>query len=782
MVIEKKSLEVLKQQKKSFINFIKTKNKYSGIIADLFYDDEIEDVDTIQGVRDYLEHKWIQKEVIDSLEGDYTSYLRAQGYYWSVDDSIWVKESIKKNDDTLNKIKKDILKDYRQKEDFFTLDVNKFINEWFDFFNKEMNHKYIWDDIKELENENDKLSKDIRELEYKLYKTGFFRLSLKTKLKGEIETKKHEYRNIEQEIKKKELWSQKIKSIKSDIRIFVWWEECWSSMEACKRSMLRIKEELEEIIDYIPKETINEIKWCIEEYIYKWRKSHKQKMIEKVNKYLNYFYFWEDKNERIVSMEISYNPDKNGINHYQEEFWFHENIPTIYSKNRIDLNIVWVISGLWLNIDGIDKFEYGLIDHNFMDDVFIHTTWFDVLDEILVEWWLISTNEARRRGKNNYDIEKSITQKHAEHKDIYFSRGVRKNWYWWYKKSDDDFVFIANTMTNFANNWYWVPLNSRMQPNAWLIDVNADHDGNWYSIISKSALEKNSWGDNKYSYSKIDVKHFYIFVCETKRSEIESNPKYKTQNANIIYFPEEYKWIMSYKLYEFIKNEIALKDKEKGKKIPIPSKIITSKDGIESINNGYRWAFSDSLWSAPEVLFNPLRNWDIEAILTFIKKNQFVLWFSYLKRFSNFEIDFPRLENFLFEQRSNIDNFESPFDYPRELLWITVLCIKIWLWSPRDANKMSCLGRIKNKLQEFGYTARDLWILCKSVERISYITEFKNYGFMGDVNRRKEYCSAIKKRCDDWLVDFGDMRDFLIKISNISSSSYVCNLMKQILQ
>jgi len=42
---------------------------------------------------------------------------------------------------------------------------------------------------------------------------------------------------------------------------------------------------------------------------------------------------------------------------------------------------------------------------------------------------------------------------------------------------------------------------------------------------------------------------------------------------------------MNYQLYEFIKKEIALRDKEKLKKSPLPNEIVTYKDGIESINS-----------------------------------------------------------------------------------------------------------------------------------------------------------------------------------------------------
>jgi predicted house-cleaning noncanonical NTP pyrophosphatase (MazG superfamily) len=56
-IIRKKSLETLKQQKKSFINFIKTKEKYREEIADLFEDQDLEKIDDMNEVKHHLEEK-----------------------------------------------------------------------------------------------------------------------------------------------------------------------------------------------------------------------------------------------------------------------------------------------------------------------------------------------------------------------------------------------------------------------------------------------------------------------------------------------------------------------------------------------------------------------------------------------------------------------------------------------------------------------------------------------------------------------------------------------------
>ena len=96
MTIRKKSLDTLKQQKQSFVNFIKTKEKYSWLIADLFIDDEIEKIDDMEWVKHHLEQKWVSKELVDALETDYAWYLRSQSFYWWMDDyPDDVKESIK---------------------------------------------------------------------------------------------------------------------------------------------------------------------------------------------------------------------------------------------------------------------------------------------------------------------------------------------------------------------------------------------------------------------------------------------------------------------------------------------------------------------------------------------------------------------------------------------------------------------------------------------------------------------------------------------------------------
>lgn len=770
MTIRKKSLDTLKQQKQSFVNFIKTKEKYSWLIADLFIDDEIEKIDDMEWVKHHLEQKWVSKELVDALETDYAWYLRSQSFYWWMDDyPDDVKESIKENDKILDKIKKDIIKEYRDKEELLSLNVEDFVDSSFIKGENKQSEKlrdvYYW------ENEIEKIDKKIMEIDWEVKdierrmkwcryelenKNWFLKGKKKIELERKIEEQGKEKRIKEDEKKQlektiedykyNETIAEKIGKINKwnevEIRRIIENNREYINKQGYEQAIENINNELKECLDYMPNDIILKIKQyiinIINEDIGKQKEKLKETIKGKIKEYLNYFNYGENKDLQSVK--------------------------TIYSKSKIDPQIMWIINQLWIDIN-IDMSD-NTIDYDFMDDVFIHTTGFDVLDDILEEWWLVSTNEIMKRSKYNQDIMDARTQTNAHHKDVYFSRGFRKNEYW-HAKSDDDFVFIANTMSNFAERWYGVPLSDKMQPNAWLRDVYASHDIHWYSIISKSALEKNFLDD---SYSKIDVKDFYIFVSETKRKEIESNSKYKIENANIIYIPKEYKWKMSYKLYEFMKKEIALRNRDKTKKTPLPRKIVTDSDGIESIGN-YKWAFCDSVWDIPEVLFNPLKNWDYKTILNFLKTNKGDL------RWTRIRIDFGKLEDFLSEQKNNIDNLELPFQYPRELLLLVVMYTHLFCVGNLLSYKDDATVSLINIIKEFGYTKKELWILYNTVDWISYILMYKD-----DKSLMTQHIKDIRTWCDDWSVDFDQIREFLINVSNISLRPYLSGLVKDVLK
>ncbi len=771
MTIRKKSLDTLKQQKNSFFNFINTREKYASIIADLFYDGEIEKIDDVAEVESYLVQKWISKNLIDSLKKDYISYLRDQNYYWSMDDYPEIEESIEQNDKNLKKFKKNILKNYKDYEKFVSFDVNEFVAdnfivpnvsqfEWpFDYYywqnqeNEKIKEKRkLKEYIEKIEKEMNKMKNQKKQTRGVLFrKINDLKKTLQIK-NNEKKLKEEELDNLEKMIddfQDKKNLCLKIDKINSwdEFNVSeIMWKCNYSDIDQCKQAMQNVCNELykqlwEKYFDYIPEGVIEKIRryivGIIENYLDKEKNNLKLELEWFVRKYLNYFFNWEDKS--IHSLQYK----------------------TIYSKSRIDPEIMDVINKLWMEINFRKAFDDDL-DYDFVDDVFIHTTGFGVLGEILEEWWLVSTNEIMKRSRYNQNIMDARTQKNAHHKDVYFSRWFRKNSYW-HPKIDDDYVFIANTMSNFAGRWYGIPLSDKMQPNAWLDDVNASHDVRWYSIISNSVLKKDFW-DN--SYSKINVQDFYIFVSESKRKEIESDPKYKISNANIIYFPERYKWKMSYELYEFIKHEIFLREEWQSKKMPIPRKIVIESDGIKSIGSWYRWAFCDLVSDTSEVLFNPLKNCNSESLIDFLIVNQNDFGLSRLK------IDFDELRNFMSEQMDKINDVKMPFEYPKELLLLAVLCVRLWLWNSYEI----ILCNIKNKLKTFGYDVRNLWIFCKTVE---WMWDIFNPDYRRNYQQFKiSMNKIIKVRCVDWSVDFAKLKKFLVKISKLSLSSKMSDEVK----
>ena len=739
MMTEKKPLEVLKQQKKSFINFIKNKEKYSEVIVDLLDDQDLEKIDDMDEVKQHLEKKWISKELVDALEIDYLSYLRFQSYYWWTEDYPGdVKEFIEENDKILCKIKKDIIKEYEENKEFIVSDINKLIENNFWTFD-EKKFKYIWKEISELKIEIKDLKEQnkanegvIKNLENEYKKLSIIKIKKKKEIMQKIEDKKNENIEIQEKIKRKE--EEHERKIKRDniitynltyynIENFIW-QKKWTNLEECEKSLEEIREEISEYLDYIPEETFQKFNRVLYDKISNEKKIKEGNLEKMIDEYLNYFFIWEDK--------------------------YIRDMPTIYTKNKIDVKIMNIIKELGYNTNTDIE---DIIDYDFMDDVFIHTTWFNVLDEILEEWWLVSTNEANKRWRNNEDIKNSITQKEQlkkqgaqPHKDIYFSRGFRKNLYWWEKKSDDDFVFIANTMNNFGNNWYWIPLNSQMQPDPdgerIKHESGGDHDVRWYSIISKSAIEKNEQEDN---YSKIDIKDVYIFVCETKKKEIEWNLKYKTQGANIIYFPEKYKWEMSYELYDYIKNEIAKREEKMQKRTPIPNKIITSEYGIESISKGYRWAFCTPKTTEQRILLNPIRNWDYKDIISFLKRISKSEW----------SINFERLEDYLIENKDEINNLGMGFKYPKELIILIISAIRIYKPKEIDASN------IWRKIKELWYGLKETAIFYKT---LSIIGSFLIHKQIWDDDIKK-----IIEWCDIWWIDVKEMGKFIVKILNIAT-------------
>lgn len=789
MNVQKKSQETLKQQKDSFLNYIKTKEKYSWIIADLLDDEELEKIDNMEWIKDHLEQKWISKEQTDSLESDYKSYLKGQGFYGPDNEyPDEIKESIKENDKILQKIKKEILKEYKNHKDFIFLDVESLVNNefiaWDNSLSKNIKNTFYYSN--EIENKNkekNRLNVDIKNIQEfidlrrkQLEKKYWFQVKKKKDLKRKIEEMEQEKKNKEKEIQiidvsiqeseKNKMMAENIERIQNreetDIRSMMRNDGKYTDITLYKQAIKTINEKLKIYFAYMPDEIITKIKANITKIIEKNRKTVEEKVKSEIEtmlkEYLNYFNYWENRN--LYS------------------------IKTIYSKNRVDPQIMEILNKLWIKIDIYNE----TIDYNFINDVFIHTTWFNVLDEILEEWWLISTNELRKRGKDpeyndkdskNNDIKDSTTQTHKPHRDIYFSRWYRKNGYWHHEELNDDFVFIANTMSSFANNWYWVPLNTFMQPNEWKDSINARHDTYWYSIISKTLLEKSNYTD---PYSKINLEDVYIFVPETKKDEIESNPKYKTEKANIIYIPKEYIGPMDYDLYEFIKKEVTSRNKWKIKKTPIPMEIITDEGGIYSINGSYKRVFCKQIWEEPETIFNPLKGADYGTIINFLIKNSDEIWFTYLKVFNYLDIDYKKLGDFITEKKENVDELINTIKYPKELSILAIIFTKIWLWENKfNGEKQGCLAKICNKLREYWYEDKKIRILYKSIMTICDFRD-NEQRIRNNKNLWTDIKIGLQKWCNDLWVDFNRIKEYIVKIADITERKYVKDLIEETLK
>jgi len=774
MPIKKKSIDTLKQQKINFVNYIKSKEKYSKAIWDLFFDNEIEKIDNMDDFEKYLEEKWFSKELIGSLEEDYASYLKWKNFYWpKVKYTDEATESIRSNDKILNKLKNNIVSEYNSIKGFISLDIKKYVDEKFWIYDKK-EFRDIKKEISNLNKDINKLKNEVNNLEKnnlseehnvflkktKLNWLNIFQFSKKKKLRkaindGEqkIEENKWKIEELLGIINKKQEEHEKLMKLDNEIKLkltsfdnikdLFWWKNL-TDKKSCETSIKEIISELSDYCDYISENSIKIIKSFISDSIFLNLKEKKNNIVKMINSYLNYFYFWEDRNKCFVIMrywDISVSLG-----------WI---LPTIYSKDKIDTKINNIINDLWWKININDE---RIIDRNFIDDIFIHTTWFNVLDEILNEWWLISTNEAYKRSKESKyynrdtwinDIENSITQIDMPHKDIYFSRWFRENWYGTHdSENSDDYIFIVNTMSNFANSWYWIPLNSDMQDNPWFALWDSSHDPRWYSIISKSALE-----DKQNGYSRIDMKDFYIFIPETKKREIENNPKYKTNGANIIYFPEKFKWRMSYELYEFIKNEIALRENNNDKKTPVPRKFVNSIDNICDIGWTYEWAFCEKIDDDMEYNFNPLK-WSEDQLLIFLK-NESMNNIAY----NGIDIDFEELKNFLSDQSSNIENIKMLSNFPKELVALVIICSKLWLWESWDWRWKRRIADICEKLGTFWYSSKEVWIVYKTVD---WIWEFKNYLANNNKTLIKDlFDNRIKGWCKDWNIDLEEMVEFL---------------------
>jgi hypothetical protein len=211
----------------------------------------------------------------------------------------------------------------------------------------------------------------------------------------------------------------------------------------------------------------------------------------------------------------------------------------------------------------------------------------------------------------------------------------------------------------------------------------------------------------------------------------------------------------------------------------IPKKIITNNDGIESINSWYKWAFCEPVNNNNEIIFNPIKEWNNNIIIQFLEKHydEFEL--------SKKNIDLERLKAFLSEQKNKIDNINLPFKYPKELVILAIALIKIWLNPATDITGRNIYHIIWKKLAEFGYTSKELWILYQT---ISHICWMKNFEYLIRWNdrisewKREDELNIISNWCHDWQIDFNQMKDLLIEISNLSLNEQFSKIIKNILK
>jgi len=757
MAIRKKSKETLEQQKSSFLNFAGTQKKYEPIIAELFLMDD-EKIDDINYVKNYLKWKWIDGALVDNFEYDYKKYLKNRYFYWPIDQyPSELQSKIIKNNKILEKLKKEIVEDYKKVNDFDLIVSNKKFEEfivdeiWYqESFSESKN---INDDISNIEKrvkeKNDILEstkQELREKEKEYDESYFISFIKKFKLKKEIDSLKGTVKQLHDELtslkgKKDELykvrtllnWIKSYKQYRIDKKRgfnsytncenyrdplfeFIWLEKWWFT-EIFKDSF-DFSENGKNNYKAYCKSYFSKFSWKIKlcSYYMKYDDffefiilplSHKRKsqtvygpvkeckksLEDKINEYLNYFFFWENKDINCI--------------------YGNRKIPTVFSWEKIDEDILNIIKVL-KNFE--TDFNFDGVDERFMDDLFVHKSDFRVLDEILKEWGLISHNEILRRSHNS-DIKQSMMSHDAKHKDVYFSRWFNQHWYWLSRRLEDK-VFYVNTMNNFAARGYWVPLNLNMQKN-WTIEENSYKD-DWrgFSIVSNSSLGWNSYG-------KVDTKDLFIFVSENKKSIIESNPNvYPTDDVHIIYIPKEYYTTpeYTYKIYEFIEQQM---EQFKQNKRIVPYKIIWNKeDNIWSGWGDYLRAFCSRIWedNVKNNIPNLLWNWSIDNILTILKRCSFKenTWFIDKIKQDVKNVDF--------------DNVSLPKYFPMELFKLLYTCLKI------EKNHRPNAWSIWNILSKSWYSQLEIAIFIE----IARNWEKSSYDF-------KPFCDDFSLKYDDIL-------------------------------
>lgn len=247
----------------------------------------------------------------------------------------------------------------------------------------------------------------------------------------------------------------------------------------------------------------------------------------KFNNFIDMKSVWYDKNFRQmyqVYKTVYTDPD------------ISDHIANIYNymKQEILKNKEIFMNGM-PHIKGIDLsyIQHTWIDSGFMRSYLCHTSDFRNFWEMIKDGGLQSMSIIDK--DENYM--KSRTQTTANHKDIYFMRNTtnfcygdskeeqQKKWF----DNFEDKIFIVNTIGNFGNTWYGVPINSRVQ-SSWESPIYG------YSIVSKDYEERGG--------TTIALDDIFIFVSEknyAKAKEIALKQGKSTERVenNLILIPQK---------------------------------------------------------------------------------------------------------------------------------------------------------------------------------------------------------------------------------------------------
>lgn len=422
-------------------------------------------------------------------------------------------------------------------------------------------------------------------------------------------------------------------------------------------------------------------------------------------------------------------------------------IPTIYTKNIFDTQILNEMIKEDFKIDYLINRLWNNIDNEFIDDIFIHQSDFRILEDVINEWWLISSNELVKRSKNNDRINRTKNSYPTAHidKDIFFTRWFT-NYEYWHSKKLEDVVYFANTMRQFWSKWYPIPINADTQ-NSYSTEIWSTKDSYWYSIISKSALE------DKDSYSKIKTNDLYIFVHESKKQAVDkilSNLRNEEKdNIHIIYIPDDiypknpiYKTNNTYRITEFIRNYLDTHINNKPGIRPI-NKIDRSKI-IE--NNFYNIDVRYNIRAECESIgeedcpkkYNELKDTDDELLAKIYQK--------YFWKETNIN---PKILNKIWDINSYIEN------YPSELIKISAMLIS---WN---------IDEWGEKLKDFFVFLRKKWYSQKDISILWFIHDFMLLAnWSREANRREKYW-WLWKFCNNWDINYDKMKNLLIDLWNI---------------